>query len=75
MTKLLKRIKNKYVKPLILLGDGTNTISNLAMLSKALTNVFRLHIKHQESLAEYIDIFCEEGYFSVEDTKRLLACK
>lgn len=27
----------------------------------------------EESLAEYIDIFCEEGYFSIEDTKRLLA--
>jgi len=27
----------------------------------------------EESLAEYIDIFCEEGYFSVEDTKRLIA--
>lgn len=27
----------------------------------------------EESLAEYIDIFCEEGYFSVEDTERLLA--
>ena len=26
----------------------------------------------QEQLAEYIDIFCEEGYFSVEDTERLL---
>ena len=26
----------------------------------------------QEQLAEYIDIFCEEGYFSVEDTLRLL---
>lgn len=26
----------------------------------------------QEQLAEYIDIFCEEGYFSVEDTARLL---
>lgn len=26
----------------------------------------------QEQLAEYIDIFCEEGYFSVEDTVRLL---
>ena len=26
----------------------------------------------QEKLAEYIDIFCEEGYFSVEDTERLL---
>ncbi len=27
----------------------------------------------EESLAEYIDIFCEEGYFSVDDTERLLA--
>jgi imidazolonepropionase len=27
----------------------------------------------EEGLAEYIDIFCEEGYFSVEDTERLLA--
>jgi len=26
----------------------------------------------EEGLAEYIDIFCEEGYFSVEDTERLL---
>ena len=26
----------------------------------------------EENLAEYIDIFCEEGYFSVEDTERLL---
>ena len=26
----------------------------------------------QEKLAEYIDIFCEEGYFSVKDTERLL---
>ena len=26
----------------------------------------------QEQLAEYIDIFCEEGYFSVEDMERLL---
>ena len=26
----------------------------------------------QEQLAEYVDIFCEEGYFSVEDTERLL---
>jgi imidazolonepropionase len=26
-----------------------------------------------EKLAEYVDIFCEEGYFSVEDTDRLLS--
>jgi imidazolonepropionase len=26
-----------------------------------------------EKLADYIDIFCEEGYFSVEDTDRLLS--
>ena len=26
----------------------------------------------KEQLAEYIDIFCEEGYFSVKDTERLL---
>lgn len=26
----------------------------------------------QQDLAEYIDIFCEKGYFSVEDTHRLL---
>ena len=27
----------------------------------------------EESLAEYIDIFCETGYFSVEDTELILA--
>jgi imidazolonepropionase len=26
----------------------------------------------EEGLADYVDIFCEEGYFSVHDTKRLL---
>jgi len=27
----------------------------------------------EENLAEYIDVFCEEGYFSVQDTERLLS--
>ncbi len=27
----------------------------------------------EEGLADYIDAFCEEGYFSVEDTERILA--
>ena len=26
----------------------------------------------EEGLADYVDIFCEEGYFSVDDTRRLL---
>ena len=26
----------------------------------------------EEQLAEYIDIFCEEGYFTVDDTEKLL---
>ena len=26
----------------------------------------------EEKLADYVDIFCEEGYFTIEDTKRLL---
>ncbi len=31
-----------------------------------------LPIVAEENLADYIDIFCETGYFSVEDTERLL---
>ncbi|MEL7159334.1 MAG: imidazolonepropionase [Bacteroidota bacterium] len=27
---------------------------------------------HAEGLADYVDIFCEEGYFSVADTERML---
>lgn len=27
----------------------------------------------EENLADYVDIFCEEGYFSVEDTERILS--
>lgn len=27
----------------------------------------------QEGLADYVDVFCESGYFSVEDTERILA--
>lgn len=26
----------------------------------------------EEKLADYVDIFCEEGYFTIDDTKRLL---
>ncbi len=29
----------------------------------------------EQKLAEYIDIFCEKGYFSVEDTHQLLSAK
>ena len=28
----------------------------------------------QEKLAEYIDVFCESGYFSVEETEQILQC-
>lgn len=28
---------------------------------------------NEEKLADYIDIFCEDGYFSIEDTERILA--
>ena len=31
-----------------------------------------LPIVAKEGLADYVDIFCEEGYFTVEDTKNLL---
>ena len=31
-----------------------------------------LPIVAKENLADYVDIFCEKGYFTVEDTKRLL---
>ena len=31
-----------------------------------------LPIVAKEGLADYVDIFCEEGYFTVEDTKRLI---
>jgi imidazolonepropionase len=31
-----------------------------------------LPIVVKEGLADYVDIFCEEGYFTVEDTKNLL---
>ena len=27
---------------------------------------------HQEQLADFIDVFCEKGYFSLENTSRVL---
>lgn len=27
----------------------------------------------EEKLADYVDVFCEEGYFSIEDTERILS--
>ncbi|MAZ73370.1 MAG: imidazolonepropionase [Flavobacteriaceae bacterium] len=39
-------------------------------LNKIITEM--LPIISREKLADYVDIFCEEGYFSVEDTHKLL---
>ena len=44
--------------------------NKIAYLDKVIGEI--LPIVAKENLAEYIDVFCETGYFSVEDTERIL---
>jgi imidazolonepropionase len=31
-----------------------------------------LPLVHREDLADFVDVFCEKGYFSIDQTERIL---
>lgn len=76
MLRVIKKLKENYpieIKATLL---GAHAIPNEFKTNK--TAYLDLVINElmpkvaQENLAEYIDVFCETGYFSVEDTQRIL---
>lgn len=76
MLRVIKRIKENYAIPIKATFLGAHAVPNAyknnkeGYLELLINNMLPLVAK--EHLADYIDVFCEEGYFSVEDTKRIL---
>jgi imidazolonepropionase len=77
MLRVIKRLKENYAIPIKATFLGAHAIpkeyknDKQGYLNLIITKM--LPIISEEQLAEYIDIFCETGYFSVEDTEQILA--
>ena len=77
MLRVIKRLKSNYSIPIKATFLGAHAIpkeykdDKQGYLDLIITKM--LPIISEEKLAEYIDIFCETGYFSVEDTEQILA--
>lgn len=76
MLRVIKRLKENYPIPIKATFLGAHAIPSNYKNNKAgylqmlIDDV--LPVISEENLAEYIDIFCETGYFSVEDTELIL---
>jgi len=77
MLRVVKKLKNKYpieIKATFLAAHAIPTAfkNNVnSYLDEVINEI--LPIVAQENLAEFIDVFCETGYFSVADTNRVLS--
>ncbi len=76
MLRVIKRLKDSYpleIKATFLGAHAIpseykiNTSGYLDMLINDIMPIIA-----EEKLADFVDVFCEKGYFSVEDTERLL---
>ena len=76
MLKVIKKLKERYHLPIKATFLGAHAIPNEFKNNKE--SYINLIINEmlpkvaEEKLAEFIDVFCETGYFSVEDTDRIL---
>lgn len=76
MLRVIKRLKEHYSLPVKATFLGAHALPaeyknrKEEYLDMVITEILPAVAK--EHLAEYIDIFCEKGYFSLEDTNRLL---
>ncbi|WP_428743348.1 imidazolonepropionase [Tenacibaculum sp.] len=76
MLRVIKRLKENYAIPIKATFLGAHAIPNEyknnkeGYLDLLIDKMMPLVAKNH--LADYVDVFCEEGYFSVEDTKRIL---
>lgn len=77
MLRVIKKLKENYSIPIKATFLGAHAIpkeyknDKQGYLNLIITKM--LPIISEENLAEYIDIFCETGYFSVDDTEQILA--
>ena len=76
MLRVIKAIKEQTDLSIKSTFLGAHAVPKLfnGNSSKYLDHIIEdmLPIIAQEKLADYIDIFCEQGYFTVQDTERLL---
>jgi len=77
MLRTIKKLKENYNIPIKATFLGAHAVpaeykgNKQGYLDLIINEMLPLIAK--ENLAEYIDIFCETGYFSVEDTEQILA--
>ncbi len=77
MLRVIKKLKENYEIPIKATFLGAHALPGefknkpKAYLDLVINEILPEVAK--ENLAEYIDVFCEKGYFSVEDTNRLLS--
>ena len=76
MLRVIKKLKDKYPIEIKATFLGAHAIpfeyknNKNGYLEMLIENV--LPIIEKENLADFIDVFCEKGYFSVADTKKIL---
>ena len=76
MLRVIKRIKQDFDMPVKATFLGAHALpseykdNKPGYINMLIDEV--LPVIAREQLADYIDVFCEKGYFSVEDTERLL---
>ncbi|MCF7561414.1 imidazolonepropionase [Sabulilitoribacter multivorans] len=76
MLRVIKRLKENYTVPIKATFLGAHAVPSEFKNNKE--GYIKLLIEEvlpqvaQQKLAEYMDVFCEKGYFSVEDTERIL---
>ncbi|MFO7719568.1 MAG: imidazolonepropionase, partial [Gillisia sp.] len=76
MLRVIKKLKENYSLPVKATFLGAHALPSEyknrkeEYLDMVITEI--LPVVAKENLAEYIDVFCEKGYFSIEDTNRLL---
>jgi imidazolonepropionase len=76
MLKVIKRLKKNFDLPIKATFLGAHALppeykKNKDAYIDLLINEMMPKVV-EEGLAEYVDVFCEKGYFSVEDTDRIL---
>ena len=77
MLRVIRRLREAYSLPVRATFLGAHALPSVFKNDKE--GFLRMLIDDllpqiaEEKLADYIDVFCEEGYFSVADTERLMA--
>lgn len=76
MLSVIKRLKSNYDLPIKATFLGAHAVPEEFINDKEgyinLVLNEMIPLISEANLADYIDVFCEEGYFSVEDTKRIM---